>query len=122
MASEPEPTTESVAPAERSQTEVEIAALEPDELYRYAHRAHFVTGNPRAALAAWNRYLEVAPRGRFALEARYNRAIALARLGRNRAAISALRPFARGIHRGYRQQEARRLMRALEEREGTTEK
>lgn len=83
-------------------------------LYQAAHRVHFVRCDYSAALAAWERYLDVAPGGRFGLEARYNRAIALVRLGRGRSAITALRPFADGVHGGYRQEEALRLIEALE--------
>jgi len=88
---------------------------EVDPLYRRAHHLHFVQRNPRAALAAWDRYLASEPRGRFALEARYNRAISLVRLGRRGAALAALRPFAEGAYRGYRQREARQLIEALEQ-------
>jgi len=49
-----------------------------------------------AALAAWDAYLAAEPQGRFAIEARYNRALVLARLGRYRDAHAALVPFARG--------------------------
>jgi hypothetical protein len=46
-------------------------------------------------------------------EARYNRAIALARLGRNAEAAAALEPFARGDYGAYRQSEANALLNAL---------
>ena len=84
-----------------------------DALYAAAHHAHFERHDPAAALASWNEYLRVAPRGRFALEATYNRAICLVRLGRTDAALQALTPFAEGRYGGYRQQEATRLVRAL---------
>jgi hypothetical protein len=83
------------------------------DLYRTAHRAHFVDQNPAAALAAWDEYLRAAPQGRFALEARYNRALCLARLGRNAEAREALAPFAAGKFAGYRQHEAAELSAAL---------
>jgi hypothetical protein len=89
------------------------AAAGADELYERAHRAHFAGGDPAAALAAWDRYLAAAPRGRFALEARYNRAVALARLGRRDEAARALAPFAAGEFGGYRRAEAERLLRSL---------
>lgn len=85
-----------------------------EALYQRAHDAHFVRHDFSAALTAWDLYLAAAPGGRFALEARYNRAIALVRLGRRQSAISALRPFAEGVHGGYRQPEARRLIQTLE--------
>ncbi|HMJ11292.1 MAG TPA: hypothetical protein VK524_07775 [Polyangiaceae bacterium] len=83
------------------------------ELYRSAHALHFSGADPRAALAAWDAYLERAPRGRFAIEARYNRAICLARLGEAGAAQSALEPFASGQYGEYRKDSARTLLEAL---------
>jgi hypothetical protein len=47
------------------------------------------------------------------LEARYNRAIALARAGRKREAIVALGPFAAGEYGGYRRDEARQWLDSL---------
>jgi len=66
------------------------AARDQLALYRRAHRAHFVQHEPAAALGAWEAYLRAAPRGRFAVEARYNRAMCLVRLGRTAAAREAL--------------------------------
>jgi TolA-binding protein len=84
------------------------------ELYRAAHRAHFVDRDPARALAAWDAYLREAPGGRFAAEARYNRALSLVRLGHHTAAAQALQPFADGRYGGYRQREARALLGELE--------
>jgi len=56
--------------------------------------------------------LRSAPNGRFATEARYNRAICLLRLGRDGEARQALEPFASG-KMGYRQNEARQLLDEL---------
>ncbi|MCU0686932.1 MAG: hypothetical protein MUF34_32580 [Polyangiaceae bacterium] len=89
------------------------AAPSADDLYERAHRAHFGGRDPAAALAAWNAYLAAAPRGRFALEARYNRALTLVRLGRRDEAARALEPFAAGDFGGYRQNEAKRLLPSL---------
>ncbi|HLK35846.1 MAG TPA: hypothetical protein VKU41_03770 [Polyangiaceae bacterium] len=88
----------------------------PDEeaLYYVAHRAHFVAHDPGAALRAWEAYLAAYPDGRFALEARYNRALSLVRLGRLTEAKSALAPFADGRAGGYRAAEARELLDVLE--------
>jgi TolA-binding protein len=85
-------------------------------LYDAAHAAHFVAHDPGEALRAWDAYLGVYPNGRFALEARYNRALALVRLGRTDEARSALGPFAAGIVGGYRQREALDLLDALDAR------
>ncbi len=83
------------------------------ELYRTAHRAHFTDQDPGRALAAWDSYLARYSRGQFALEARYNRALCLVRLGRTAQARGALEPFARGDYQGYRQREATDLIGAL---------
>jgi len=83
--------------------------------YREAHNAHFRERDFSAALAAWDVYLHEFPQGTFVIEARYNRAICLVRLGRKDQARYALRPFAHGeIGRGYRQAEAKKLLEALE--------
>jgi hypothetical protein len=85
-----------------------------DELYREAHAAHFVRADYGAALVAWDRYLAAAgPGHRWALEARYNRGIALYHLGQVAAARRALQPFADGEYGGYRREAARRLLEAL---------
>jgi hypothetical protein len=83
------------------------------ELYRVAHRAHFVEHDSERALAAWNAYLLAAPGGSFAMEARYNRALCLVRLDRAAEARNALEPFAQGRYGGYRKAEAQRLIDAL---------
>jgi len=74
--------------------------------------------DPAAAIAAWDAYLVAEPRGRFAVEAAYNRGIALVRAEQLAEARAALAPFARGEirPRGYRQREAEALVRALDER------
>jgi tetratricopeptide (TPR) repeat protein len=84
-----------------------------DALYQQAHRAHFVDKDPQKALEAWDAYLEANPNGRFAPEARYNRALSLVRLGRRDDAKEALRPFADGAFGGYRQRDAKKLLDAL---------
>ena len=84
-----------------------------DALYQHAHRAHFVEKDPQKALEGWNAYLEAHPKGRFAPEARYNRALSLARLGRRDEAKEALRPFADGAFGDYRQRDAKKLLDGL---------
>jgi len=86
-----------------------------EALYRTAHDLHFHGGEPAVSLAAWDAYLAAEPTGRFAVEARYNRAIVLARLGRYAEARAALEPFARGEVEpvGYRQAEAAQLVARL---------
>jgi hypothetical protein len=85
-------------------------------LYARAHEAHFVQRNAAAALTAWDAYLVAQPDGRFALEAKYNRALCLVRLERLDEAKTALRPFRDGRFGSYRQVEAARLLGALERR------
>lgn len=88
-------------------TEQELA------LYEVAHQAHFVAKDPSAAFAAWSEYLRQMPRGRFAVEASYNRALCLVRLGRKSEAKLALEPFARGAYGSYRRDEAAALLGQL---------
>lgn len=83
------------------------------ELYRTAHRAHFSERDSAAALAGWDAYLSKAPKGRFVLEARYNRALCLVRLDRKAEARKALEPFARGAFGDYRKREANELLEVL---------
>jgi hypothetical protein len=91
------------------------AATDAEEsLFADAQRAHFVARDPEAALRGWNSYLAAYPNGRFALEARYNRALTLVRLGRGAEAKAALAPFASGATGGYRQQEARALLDVMD--------
>ena len=82
-------------------------------LFAEAHRLHFIDRDPARALAAWDRYLATAPNGRFAPEARYNRALALVRLGRVAEAKTELEAFARGTYGSYRRDEANALLEAL---------
>jgi len=86
------------------------------ELYARAHAAHFRGADPALALAAWDTYLAERPAGRFAIEARYNRALVLIRLDRVDEARAALAPFADGevAPTGYRQHDARGLLDALD--------
>jgi TolA-binding protein len=84
-------------------------------LYARAHDAHFTRDAPRAALAAWNHYLQVFPSGAFVPDARYNRALCLLRLERLDDAARALRPFASGAYHGYRRVEAQALLDWIEQ-------
>jgi hypothetical protein len=103
------------APAARLARLVASAGVDRDaELYAVAHRAHFTEHEPAAALRGWDAYLAAFPDGRFALEARYNRALSLVRLGRMDDARGALEPFAIGRYGGYRAREARQLIEAME--------
>jgi hypothetical protein len=83
-----------------------------DDLFAAAQTAHFGAHDAASALHAWDAYLAAFPRGRFELEARYNRATTLLRLGRDDEARAALLPFAQG---SYRRREARLLLESLGE-------
>ena len=85
-----------------------------DSLYRAAHELHFGARDPVRALQAWDAYLAAAPNGRLAIEARYNRALTLLRLGRSSEARAALEPFARGAYGEYRRAEAEALIGAVD--------
>ncbi len=83
----------------------------PDDLYRRASQAHFVDHDYGRAVGLWDRYLQSG--GPLALEARYNRAVALLRAGRTAEARTALTPFAAGEYGAYRKQEAQALLDTL---------
>ncbi|MBX3234202.1 MAG: hypothetical protein KIT84_40315 [Labilithrix sp.] len=117
----PAPAAPALGPAAASSSRGLGGALGPagasdvDVLYREAHDAHFERRDPQAALVAWDRYLAAAgTNGKFVLEARYNRALSLVRLGRKTEAVHALKPFANGDYGGYRREEAIRLLQTLE--------
>lgn len=62
--------------------------------YRAAHELHFSRSDDARALAAWNAYLARFPHGTFTPEARLNRAVCLARLGKTSEAQSVLHTLA----------------------------
>ncbi|HTQ05250.1 MAG TPA: hypothetical protein VMI54_15410 [Polyangiaceae bacterium] len=89
------------------------AALTADlASYRAAHELHFADADYAHALEAWNAYLASFPRGTFAPEARLNRAVCLARLGRATEARSVLRALAESDD-DYTRGRARTLRAAL---------
>jgi hypothetical protein len=103
------------APVTAALPAVHATPPDVDALYREAHEAHFKTHDYAAALAAWDVYLAAAgPGSRMLIEARYNRGMALAHLGRGDAAIEALEPFAKGEYGEYRREDARRVIEKLE--------
>jgi len=106
-AAEPVPVEAPPAPAP------ENAAPTDSDVYARAHRLHFDGRDPAAALAALDDYLLRFPSGRFAPDARYNRAIDLLKLRRYAAARAALQPFADGAFGGYHRDDARELLRTI---------
>jgi TolA-binding protein len=93
-------------------------AVTKRSLYQRAHELYFHGRDYEAALAAWDRYLADEPHGQFVVEARYNRALCLVRLGRLDDARQALDPFARGevSPPGYRRNEAAMLIEKIDRR------
>jgi hypothetical protein len=120
----PPPETPSAAPAPVVTSVVPLARAvtpgpDPQALYAQAHALHFHGNDPARALAAWDRYLATASgdvRSGLVLEARYNRAICLFRLGQREEARQALQPFADGRWGDYRRDDAQVLLDELERR------
>lgn len=114
-----EPPADTPAPAHGARgagpTSVRAADSDSDahEVYRRAHAAHFKSHDLSEALRGYEAYLAQQPSGRFAVDARYNRALCLVRLGRQAEAQQELERFARGSYGGYRQVDAQRLLAAL---------
>ncbi|MFO0658934.1 MAG: hypothetical protein U0165_03740 [Polyangiaceae bacterium] len=110
-----QPATPPTAPTPSASPSSSASKEDPAEaLYREAHAIHFGGGSPSLAVAAWDRYIAAAPRGRFVLEAQYNRALALIRAGRRAEGLAALRGFASGTYGGYRREEAKQILDAAE--------
>lgn len=103
--SDPPPSVPTVLPQAAPPSEADV--------YAGAHRLHFDGAAPSAALAAWDDYLRRFPDGRFAPDARYNRAIVLLKLHRYAEGRAALQPFADGAFGGYHRDDARALLQTL---------
>jgi TolA-binding protein len=109
-----EPSASGGTASSRANASTSAPAADAEEAaYRVAHEAHFVAHDPTRALSGWDAYLKAYPNGRFAPDAKYNRALTLIRLDRRDEARAALKPFADGTPGGYRQSEARKLLDAL---------
>lgn len=83
------------------------------QIFRDAARLQYGRRDYAAALTAWDQYLAVEPNGALALEARFNRGVCLAGVGRSADAERALAPFAKGEYGQYRLQEARAVLERL---------
>jgi hypothetical protein len=103
-------------PTNETQPNTEIAPRQDEDLrlYQVAHTAHFVRRDAVVALAAWDAYLAARPDGRFSVEARFNRAVCLVRVGRFEDARRALVLFRDGYYGSYRREEAQQLFDALD--------
>jgi hypothetical protein len=116
-ATPPEPSTRapSLIPASSAEQQSAPPPRGPSEadVYARAHKLHFEGSDPVAALTAWDDYLTLYPGGRFAPDARYNRAIDLLKLKRYVEARTALAPFADGTFGGYHADDARELLRSI---------
>lgn len=102
-----------------SQLDLQLQARHQEEAaaiaaYQQAHTAQFGRGDCAAALAAYTNYLTHYPRGRFVMEAQYNRALCLVKTGQLAEGRAALLPFARGTFGSYRQDQAAALLEAIE--------
>ena len=114
----PPPRVEAPPPRVEAPPPRAVTARPIEALYRRAHELHFHGTDHAAAIAAWEAYLAAEPMGRFVVEARYNRALLLVRVGRYTEARAALAPYARGeIAGGYRRAEATQLIERLPERD-----
>jgi len=82
-------------------------------VYQKAHQLHFHGGDPVQALAAWDAYLASYPRGTFAPEARFNRAVCMLRMGRRSEARSVLVTIAESSAGAYGRERARALLEAM---------
>lgn len=102
------------APDPASQAPLPAAEDPALERYRTAHHAHFVGGEPAAALVAWDHYLADFPASSFAADARFNRALCLLRLGQSADARRALEAFAGAPPGSYRQRDAAALLEGME--------
>lgn len=103
---------EPTSPAQR------VAANAPSgdlTLYRRAHELHFGGADEGRALAAWDAYLHTFPRGTFAPEARLNRAVCLAKLGRKTEAEGVLVDIERGRFGSDGRRQARKILGALDD-------
>lgn len=109
-----------VTPVEPSSNASPVAEPSDLERYRIGYVAQYERHDYRAALLAWDAYLQHVSGGRFTPDVRYHRALALVELGRNHEAMAALRPFAAGAYGPLRQQSAKNLLRELGDPAGTS--
>lgn len=109
--------TSGAAPSASVAVQNPLAADKAD--FEAAYRVHASSSaqdsaSAQAAVVAWNQYLARHPDGRFVPEARYARAVALARAGHRNEAREALQSFAKGEPGSYRRDDALELLEAIE--------
>jgi hypothetical protein len=115
----PAPQPRPASPATASPATSARSVLAEDKAdYEAAYRVHGSAkpNDPaaaKAAVAAWDSYLSKHPKGRFVPEAKYARAVALARAGNRDEAKEALRSFAEGEEGDYRREDAREILDAM---------
>jgi len=92
----------------------EVSNEDAQELdaYQAAHDAHFKTQDYRIAQMLWLQYLQSFPNGRLAPEAKYNRAVALLRLGDQEQANREFQQLLQESRLAYRHGEILRFLRA----------
>jgi len=110
-ASEPRTSERALVPPSKGQAAESVD--DAHAVYRRAHAAQFKSHDLAEALRGYEAYLAQQPSGRFAVDARYNRALCLVRLNRRAEAQAELERFAAGSYGGYRQADAQRLLAAL---------
>lgn len=113
-------TTASAPVAIVSQVRPAITRPPPDDsehralrAYREAERLQFEDKDYARALGAWDRYIPLAGKSPLLVDAKWQRALCLVRLGRSEEAREALEPFVRGDLGAYRQDEARTILESL---------
>lgn len=115
-----QPTVNLEPPSDEGEETESEEPKEPEEdhtallTYRGAHRAQFASGDCSEAIVGYAQYLDMAPSGPFAVDARYNRGVCLIRLGRHGEARIALEPFAQGKYGDYRRAQSEQLLEALD--------
>lgn len=111
--SEARPATEPVLAAFPAASAASASLAADIAAYRAAHELHFSRADYARALAAWDGYLARFPHGTFTPEARLNRAVCLARLGKRTEAENVLRALAQSSDSYTRSRAARLLERAV---------
>jgi hypothetical protein len=111
---DPAPVAAPAAAAAKANPSGQAVASADLSLYRRAHELHFGGADRARSLAAWDAYLRAFPSGTFAPEARLNRAVCLAKLGRKAEAEDVLVDIERGRFGKDGRRQARKILGALD--------